>query len=118
MSFGPCRESSKMGSVLSKTAPEQVKEFWDSRAREFGPEAAATLTDEYLRALEIRTMTRYLRRLKPRRVADVGCGNGYSTVKFAETFPEIQFVGIDYSEEMIEFARPRERANCTFVRGD
>ena len=38
-------------------------------------------------------------------VLDVGCGNGYSTLKYAAAFPGSRFVGLDYSAPMIEAAR-------------
>jgi len=38
-------------------------------------------------------------------IADVGCGNGYSTIELAKQFPKIQFFGFDYSEEMIKNAK-------------
>jgi len=38
-------------------------------------------------------------------VADVGCGHGASTLIMAEAFPNSRFVGFDYHEGSIEFAR-------------
>ena len=39
------------------------------------------------------------------RVADVGCGVGYSTLIMAKAFPHSQFTGFDYHEESIAAAR-------------
>jgi SAM-dependent methyltransferase len=39
------------------------------------------------------------------RVADVGCGHGVSTMLMAETFPNSEFVGIDYHDASIAHAR-------------
>jgi hypothetical protein len=39
------------------------------------------------------------------RVADIGCGHGYSTVMMAEAFPNSQFVGFDFHTASIEEAR-------------
>jgi ubiquinone/menaquinone biosynthesis C-methylase UbiE len=39
------------------------------------------------------------------RVADVGCGVGYSTLIMAKAFPKSTFVGFDYHTESIEAAR-------------
>lgn len=41
------------------------------------------------------------------RVADVGCGYGYSTIIMAQAFPNSSFVGFDYHVESIEAARRR-----------
>ncbi len=38
------------------------------------------------------------------RVADVGCGHGYSTVMMAEAFPNSEFVGFDFHTASIEEA--------------
>ena len=36
------------------------------------------------------------------KVADVGCGHGWSTVMMAKAFPESQFVGYDFHPASIE----------------
>ena len=95
-----------------------IKAFWEDRARQFGARPRATLNEAPLRELEIDAMSRRLSRLKPRRVLDVGCGNGYSTRSFATRFPDTQFVGVDYSPEMIRQASLDVPANCTFAAGD
>ena len=43
------------------------------------------------------------------KVADVGCGHGYSTMLMAEAFPQSRFWGFDYHEQSIESARSRAR---------
>src|SRR5262249_50093880 len=44
------------------------------------------------------------------RVADVGCGHGFSTILLAQAFPASRFVGIDYHAGSIEIARARAAA--------
>jgi len=39
------------------------------------------------------------------KVADVGCGVGFSTLLMAEAFPASRFVGFDFHEPSIEEAR-------------
>ena len=95
-----------------------IKAFWDDRARQFGVRPRATLNEAPLRELEICAMACRLSRLRPRRVLDVGCGNGYSTRSFAHRFPETQFTGVDYSPEMIRQANLDVPANCTFATAD
>jgi len=43
------------------------------------------------------------------KVADVGCGHGWSTVLMAKAFPNSQFVGFDFHEGSIEEARSHAR---------
>ena len=56
------------------------------------------------------------------RVADVGCGHGVSTILMAQTFPNSQFVGIDYHDASIETAREHAAeagvANASFEVAD
>lgn len=80
---------------------EKIKQFWDNQAKEFGASDLATAPDHAYRQLEIEAIMPHI---KGPRVLDVGCGNGYSTLKFNEAYPDIRFTGIDYSGPMIEEA--------------
>lgn len=96
----------------------EIRKYWDARAKEHGASWQATLGEKYLRLLEIKTMTQMIKRYAPRRVLDVGCGNGFSTRIYAREFPSIQFVGMDYSEQMIQVAQEQPSSNCTFCVGN
>lgn len=97
---------------------EEIKKFWDDRATQYGEDWRATLGEKYLRLLEIKTMSKLIKAYKPRNVLDVGCGNGYSTKIYATKFPDINFIGMDYSEKMIQEAHKRPVKNCKFFTGD
>ncbi len=47
------------------------------------------------------------------RVADVGCGHGYSTVMMAEAFPNSEFIGFDFHADSIEDARRHAETHGT-----
>lgn len=96
----------------------KIKEFWDNRARQYGEACRATLGEVRLRKLEIKTMINYIRKYGPLNVLDIGCGNGYSTIKYAEKFPSIHFYGVDYSYEMIKRAKKNTLKNCGFDTAD
>jgi len=55
------------------------------------------------------------------RVADVGCGVGYSTLIMAKAFPKSSFIGFDYHDESIAAARLHAReaglSNVSFEIG-
>jgi SAM-dependent methyltransferase len=104
-----------------------IKQYWDERARQHAASAAATTDDVYLRELEIERLVQRFREMalpEGARVLDVGCGNGYSTLALAERFPDLRFLGVDYSEPMIASceqelaARPHLRGRAAFRVGD
>ncbi len=89
---------------------EEIKKYWDDRAKQYLSEPAATTDDVYLRELEFITLVQTLNEIDvpaDGSVLDVGCGDGYSTLSLAKEFPRFTFIGIDYSENMIETARNR-----------
>jgi len=74
-------------------------------ARFFRPGYNANLVSQWLPALD--GVVEKLRR--GARVADVGCGHGYSTMIMAEAFPNSEFVGFDFHPASIEAARAHTR---------
>ena len=85
----------------------EIKKYWNERASEFKTSPEATTNDHYMRQLEIETLKSKIKIYQQdiNNIADVGCGNGYSTIELAKQFPKIQFFGFDYSEEMIKNAK-------------
>lgn len=81
---------------------EEVKRFWDERAIQYGTDARATLGETTLRKYEIKAILKYLK--DGMRVLDAGCGNGYSTITFAQQ-RKLEIVGVDFSQEMVRFAK-------------
>ena len=89
---------------------EKIRQFWNERAEEFGSAPAATTNDVYMRKLEIATIIQTLNQLSipaNSEVLDVGCGDGYSTLQIAQAMPDLRFLGVDFSENMIKTARER-----------
>ena len=101
-----------------KNTPENVRAFWDKRAKDHGAAWTATLGEKYLRLLEIKKMSALLKKYNPQSILDVGCGNGYSTKVYAKKFPSKKFIGIDFSEDMIINANKGKMDNCDFFVGD
>lgn len=86
----------------NKKTNETIKKFWDDQAGQYQQQGLATCPDEIDRELEIDSIAKYIKDGK--KVLDIGCGNGYSTIKFAQKYKNIKITGIDYSEEMIRHA--------------
>jgi SAM-dependent methyltransferase len=106
---------------------ERIRQYWEDRAKTYARLPAATTDDVYLRELEISTLIQTLRGLDvPSNcsVLDVGCGDGYSTLRVARGFPHFCFLGVDYSQGMIENAQTRLKTESelggrvSFIRGD
>jgi 2-polyprenyl-3-methyl-5-hydroxy-6-metoxy-1,4-benzoquinol methylase len=70
--------------------------------RFFRPGDAAHLVDEWIPALD---GVEALLKGHGAKVADVGCGQGASTILLAEAYPDATFVGFDYHEPSIQRAR-------------
>ena len=56
-------------------------------------------------------------------MVDLGCGDGHATVNVAAAFPHLRFIGIDWSEDMLELAEKRRdkqglQASVSFRQGD
>ena len=62
-------------------------------------------------------VVRALRRLRPRRVLDVGCGTGLLTTRLARSLAGSSIVGCDFSSGMLDQAR-RHPERVAWVRGD
>jgi ubiquinone/menaquinone biosynthesis C-methylase UbiE len=70
-------------------------------ARFFRPGYQANIIDKWLPALD--GVVKKLER--GARVADVGCGHGYSTLMMAKAFPNSEFIGFDFHDASIADAR-------------
>lgn len=96
--------------MKDKPLKEQIKSYWEERAGYYMADPASTTNDVYLRELEVLTITKVLKALLgsgPGSVLDVGCGEGYSTLKVAQELRALSIRGVDYSANMINMARER-----------
>ena len=58
-----------------------------------------------------RTLTNYFKKnypnKSPKKILDIGCSVGHSTVPWVETFPEAEVHGIDLGAGMLRYAHAR-----------
>ncbi len=100
---------------------QEVKAYWEKRALDQGTSPQATTMDFFMRQIEIKclknSVAKFARGKDRFNVADIGCGNGYSTIELAKDFPEIEFRGYDYSRQMIKYAKEnRKNSNSRNVK--
>jgi ubiquinone/menaquinone biosynthesis C-methylase UbiE len=91
-------------SVTERLTVEQIREYWRQQAQQYGQSPSSSWSDHSVIEMEIRNISQWLK--EGDRVLDVGCANGYSTVRFAAE-QKIDIRGVDYIPEMIEIARQR-----------
>jgi ubiquinone/menaquinone biosynthesis C-methylase UbiE len=83
---------------------EEIKKYWEDRAA--GDSSAQSTTEDfYLREIEFNALSDRIQRYSPARVADVGCGDGRTTARLANKYPNVSFMGFDYASFMIENAK-------------
>lgn len=83
------------------------------------PAFLTDLTEKWVPGLP--DIQRRLRTEKGMRVADIGCGEGWSTIGLARAYPNAEVIGLDADEASIATAREnaaREGVNVTFVYDD
>lgn len=98
--------------------PEEIKDYWNNRAAS-DRSVQATTNDIYMRYIEVGVLIKAIEKYKPSLVADIGCGDGRTTLRLAQSFPMVTFSGIDFAPNMIEIAKSFPRLlNLFFKEGD
>ena len=80
---------------------EHDPDLFEGTERFFRPNYVGNLVSSWIPSLE----GVEARLKKGARVADIGCGHGASTILMARAYPNSTFVGFDYHEGSIEWAR-------------
>lgn len=82
----------------------EIRQYWDQRA---GGDSSvqSTTQDIYLREIEFEAVLAQIQKYAPARVADVGSGDGRTTVRLASRVAAANFTGFDYADSMVDNAR-------------
>jgi len=88
---------------MTKFTEKENRNFWNKYARKLKDNPRGAHSDNHIVDLENEFIESVLRVKKPKRLLDIGCGNGTRTLKFSKYVKE-KTVGIDYSDIMIKQA--------------
>ena len=80
---------------------EEIRNYWEGRA-EGDASVQSTTQDVFLRQIELNVLVDQIKNFSPQRVADIGSGDGRTTIGLAKAFGGIEFCGFDYASSMIE----------------
>lgn len=96
----------------------QIKKFWnDAGMTELDADGLKpTARDPYLQQLNEHYIREHLQGRNYKRILDVGCGEGSSSLIFAAEVE--QLIGIDYSESLISQASSKRVSNTEFIHAD
>lgn len=106
--------------IMDKNA-ESIKEYWNNRAT-LDSSIQSTTMDIWLRHIEAEFLTNVIKKYNPKKICDIGCGDGLTTIKCAKENPNADYVGFDYSKSMIgnaiNNAKNYELKNINFFVND
>ncbi len=91
---------SRQGKARARTR-QNVIDFWNKEAREWGESPQVTIRDHYFRLLEIETISEIIR--GKAKLLDIGCGTGFSTLFYSQHVENI--IGADGAREMVAYAQ-------------
>ena len=88
---------------------DEIKSHWTNLAKTKGDTIGATTKTETIKKLEIDAFKRWIDKKNNgwTQILEIGCGNGTNCIELSKLFPDIQFYGLDYVEEMVVKARKR-----------
>jgi ubiquinone/menaquinone biosynthesis C-methylase UbiE len=100
---------------------DHIKEYWESQGQTYGESHWASWGDNWMIELEIETIGKYIK--DGDCVLDIGCANGYSTLRQARSHKLASITGIDFASNMVRAAqeivqRKDGDDNIIFLEGD
>jgi len=97
---------------------DDIKKHWDNKAKKYSIDLLSTTKTSTIKQLEIDAFSKAIKKLSsntfPKNLLEVGCGNGHNIFGLAQIYPDFKFVGIDYSNEMIQAAKELSKDYCNY----
>ena len=86
---------------------------------------SCTMDDQITRNLETifitNTISKEIRKQgkdKTLKISDFGCGNGFTLTKIAESFPNQEYSGYEYTDELKDIANAKKNIPCQILNCD
>lgn len=94
-----------------------IKNHYRKEAEKWGDSAYSTMEDAIIRQKETELILNFFETHKKKtlKIADIGCGNGYTLDVLSKKIPECEYWGIDITKELLDIAKNRKIANCQFI---
>jgi SAM-dependent methyltransferase len=96
------------------------KDYWNQRAKKNKNSVISTTNFELIKEFEIAILKHVIKKYtksKNLKILELGCGNGVNLLNIKKLYPHFKLYGIDYSEEMIRYAKNKSK-NINFFLGD
>ncbi len=103
---------------------QMIRDHYRVVAETFGASGQSTMEDEIVREKELQQIHRFVEAVgrlegpKQLRILDLGCGNGYALSSLSAAFPNHEYCGSDFSDELLSIAKDRGLAGCIFRQAD
>jgi len=82
---------------------DHIYEYWEAQGQTHGESHWASWGDNWMIDLEIDTIGKHIK--DGDRVLDIGCANGYSTFRQAQSHKQVSITGVDFAPSMVAAAQ-------------
>jgi len=99
-----------------------IQGHYKTQAEKYKDSPSSTMEDVVIRQKELDSIFSFFNLREARvinnKTLEIGCGNGYTLQQLATAYPDTEFHGLDFSQDLLEIATKRKIPNGSFSRGD